>query len=114
MLQHCYCFEDEDYDCLCEAYPNGLLLKEGQDYAEQIDEVIKQRSSSICSLVSLEKLLVQRRSTMVDIIILSDNLLEMELLRWTILSLLHMTSMVYRSITRWLELENITNTHLSL
>jgi hypothetical protein len=40
-LQHFYCFEDKDYDCLCEAYPNGLLLKEGQDYAEQIDEVIK-------------------------------------------------------------------------
>jgi hypothetical protein len=42
------------HDCLCEAYPNGLLLQEGQDYAEQIDEVIKQRSSSICSLISLE------------------------------------------------------------
>ncbi len=41
MLQHFYCIEDKDYDCLCEAYPNGLLLKEGQDYAEQIDELIK-------------------------------------------------------------------------
>jgi hypothetical protein len=51
---------------------------------------------------------------MADIIILSDNMMEMELPRWTILSLLHKTSMVYRSITRWLELEIITNTYLCL
>ncbi len=55
-LQHFYCFEEENYDSLCEAYPDGLLLQEGQDYAEQIDEVIRQRASSICSLISLEKI----------------------------------------------------------
>ncbi len=40
-LQHFYCFEEDDYDSLCVAYPNGLLLTEGQDYAEQIDDVLK-------------------------------------------------------------------------
>jgi hypothetical protein len=32
------------------------LLKEGHDYTEQIVEVLKQWSSSICSLISLEKI----------------------------------------------------------
>ncbi len=54
--QHFYCFEEDDYDSLCEAFPNGLLLKEGQDYAEKNDEVLKQHCLSICSLISLDKI----------------------------------------------------------
>ena len=57
MLQHFYCFQEEEYDALCQAYPKGLLLQEGQDYAEQIDEVLKPRLKSICSLISLEKII---------------------------------------------------------
>jgi hypothetical protein len=53
--QHFYCFGEEDYDALCKEYSNGLLLHEGEDYVEQIDEVLKHRSKSICSLISLEK-----------------------------------------------------------
>jgi hypothetical protein len=47
-LQHFYCFEEDDYDSLCEAFSNGLLLTEGQDYAEQIEEVLKQHALSNC------------------------------------------------------------------
>jgi hypothetical protein len=46
-LQHFYCFKEDDNDCLCKAYPNGLLLIEGQYYDEQIDDVLKHYSSSI-------------------------------------------------------------------
>jgi len=56
MLQHFYCFQEEDYDALCQAYPEGLQLQEGQKYEEQIDEVLKHRSKSICSLISLDKI----------------------------------------------------------
>ena len=59
-LQHFYCFQDQDYDALCLAYPKGLLLKEGHDYAEQIDDVLKKSSSSLCSLISLEKIVSQK------------------------------------------------------
>jgi hypothetical protein len=55
-LQHFYCIEEDDYDSLHEAYPNGLLLTEGQDYTKQIDDVLKQHSSSNCSLISLDKI----------------------------------------------------------
>ena len=57
--QHFYCFGEEDYYALCKEYLNGLLLHEGEDYAEQIDEVLKHRAMSICSLISLEKNLSQ-------------------------------------------------------
>jgi hypothetical protein len=56
MLQHFYCFQEEDYDALCQAYPEGLHIQEGQNYEEQIDEVLKHRSKSICSLISLDKI----------------------------------------------------------
>jgi hypothetical protein len=39
-LQHFYCFKEDDHDCLCKAYHDGLLLIEGQDYDEQIDDVL--------------------------------------------------------------------------
>jgi hypothetical protein len=55
-LQRFYCFQEEDYDALCQAYPGGLQLQEGQNYKEQINEVLKHRSKSICSLISLDKI----------------------------------------------------------
>ncbi len=61
-LQHFYCFEEDDYDSLCEAFPNGLILTEGQDYAEQIEEVLKQHSLSNCSLLSLDKIVLPEKT----------------------------------------------------
>ncbi len=55
-LQHFYCFKEDDHDCLCKAYPDGLLLIEGQGYDEQIDDVLKHYSLSIFSLISLDKI----------------------------------------------------------
>jgi len=55
-LQHFYCFQEEDYDALCKAYPGGMQLQEGQNYDEQIDDVLKQRSNSMSSLISLDKI----------------------------------------------------------
>jgi hypothetical protein len=56
IQQYFYCFGEEDYDALCKEYHNGLLLHEGEDYAEQINEVLKHRAKSTCSLISLEKI----------------------------------------------------------
>ncbi len=55
-LQNYYCFNEDDHDCFTKAYPDRPLLIEGQDYAEQIDDVLKQHSSSFFSLMSLDKI----------------------------------------------------------
>jgi hypothetical protein len=45
---------------LCSAYKDGLLLKDGYDSSEQIDDVIKQYSSATISLVSIDKLIPEK------------------------------------------------------
>jgi hypothetical protein len=54
--QNFYCFNEDDHDCLTKAYPDRLLLVEGQDYADQIEDVLKQHSSSFFSIMSLDKI----------------------------------------------------------
>jgi hypothetical protein len=55
-LQNFYCFNENDHDCLTKASPDRHLLIERQDYAEKIDEVLNQQSSSIFLLMSLDKI----------------------------------------------------------
>jgi hypothetical protein len=55
-LQNLYCYNEDDYDYLTKEYPDGFLIIEGQDYVEQIDDDLKQHSSSIFSLNSLDKI----------------------------------------------------------
>ncbi len=55
-LQNFYCFNEDDHDCLTKQYSDGLLLIEERDAAEQIDDVLKHHSSSIFSLISLDKI----------------------------------------------------------
>ena len=56
-LQHFYCLNETDHDILCSTYKDGLRLEEGRDIAEQIDSVIQEYSSTIFTLVSLEKVI---------------------------------------------------------
>jgi hypothetical protein len=45
---------------LCSTYKDGLLLKDGYDPSKQIDDVIKQYSSATISLVSINKLILEK------------------------------------------------------
>ncbi len=56
-LQHFYCLNQTDHDILCSTYKDGLQLEEGRDIVEQIDSVIQEYSSTIFTLVSLEKVI---------------------------------------------------------
>ncbi len=66
-LKKFYCYNKDDYDCLTKQYPDGLLLIQGQNYAEQIDDVVKQHSFSIFHLSHLIKLNLKRRQCLVGI-----------------------------------------------